>query len=280
MAVDHLVPAVRGRFSYFRKRCAAEGRSKAVLSGLVGSRAGLRTERTYVRRTLPIGFLRGFGEALRGDPAGLARSGALVVGLLTTTTGYATERRQLRRAPGPDGEDPTSVEEARVLMVTPRSPLGQGGVERHVMEVGRRVAAAGIEVEVLCAEPGARETAEQFRDGVSIRSVPGWPAKRDYYLAPRIWPEMARRPWSVVHVQSYHTLVAPLAMLRALVLRVPYVVTFHGGGHSSGGATACAGCNAGCCGRCWPGPSAWSRWPASRSSSTAGSCGFLLRSSC
>jgi len=38
----------------------------------------------------------------------------------------------------------------------------------------------------------------------------------------------------LVHVQSYHTLVAPLAMLRALLLRVPYVVTFHGGGHSLG----------------------------------------------
>ena len=66
----------------------------------------------------------------------------IVAGLLTTTAGYATERRQLRRAPGPDGEDPPSAGEARVLMVTPRSPLGQGGVERHVMEVGRRVAAA------------------------------------------------------------------------------------------------------------------------------------------
>ena len=27
---------------------------------------------------------------------------------------------------------------------------------------------------------------------------------------------MSRQPWDVVHVQSYHTLVAPLAMLRAL----------------------------------------------------------------
>jgi glycosyltransferase involved in cell wall biosynthesis len=43
----------------------------------------------------------------------------------------------------------------------------------------------------------------------------------------------SQRP-DLVHVQSYHTLVAPLAMLRALTMRVPYVVTFHGGGHSSG----------------------------------------------
>jgi glycosyltransferase involved in cell wall biosynthesis len=45
---------------------------------------------------------------------------------------------------------------------------------------------------------------------------------------------MALGRWDVVHVQSYHTFVAPMAMLRALHLRIPYVVTFHGGGHSSG----------------------------------------------
>ena len=36
-----------------------------------------------------------------------------------------------------------------------------------------------------------------------------------------------------MHVQSYHTFVAPLAMLGALHQRIPYVLTFHGGGHSS-----------------------------------------------
>ena len=42
----------------------------------------------------------------------------------------------------------------------------------------------------------------------------------------------AARP-DVVHVQSYHTFVAPLAMAAALRRRIPYVVTFHAGGHSS-----------------------------------------------
>jgi glycogen synthase len=120
----------------------------------------------------------------------------------------------------------------RVLMVTPRRPLLQGGVERHVMEVARRLAASGTVVEVLCAQPGEPPSAEQV-DGVTIRSVRAWPAGRDWSLAPGLWRAMAREPWDVIHIQSYHTFVAPLAMLRALTLRVPYVVTFHAGGHSS-----------------------------------------------
>jgi glycosyltransferase involved in cell wall biosynthesis len=235
VSVDHVVPPTRSRPRYFMARCAAEGRSKAVLTLLVGSKSGLSSERSYVRRTLPLGFLRGVRDALRGDAAGAARAAMLGVGLLTTSVGYAASRGILRRpaprSPGPEQE--AARDRLRVLMVTPRNPLGQGGVERHVLEVSRRVAAAGLGVEVLCAEPGGPAMAEQRSDGVVIHSVRAWPAKRDYYLAPRIWREMARKPWDLVHVQSYHTLVAPLAMLRALTLGIPYVVTFHGGGHSS-----------------------------------------------
>ncbi len=119
-------------------------------------------------------------------------------------------------------------------MVTPRNPLAQGGVERHVMEVSRRLLAAGVEVEVLCTEPGGPAVSSTHVDGILIRSVRAWPAKRDYYLAPRLWREMARERWDLVHVQCYHTFVPPLAMLRALTLGIPYVLTFHGGGHSSG----------------------------------------------
>jgi glycosyltransferase involved in cell wall biosynthesis len=37
----------------------------------------------------------------------------------------------------------------------------------------------------------------------------------------------------LIHIQSYHTMVAPLAMLAARQAKIPYVLTFHGGGHSS-----------------------------------------------
>jgi glycosyltransferase involved in cell wall biosynthesis/GT2 family glycosyltransferase len=233
-AVDHYVPATRGTREYFTSRCRGEGRSKAILAGLVGSESGLEAERTYTSRTLPLGVLRGVGDALRGDLSGLSRAAMIVTGLFTTTVGYVSggrerkrlEKRRLAEA-APDEGSP------RVLFVTPLSPLHQGGVERHVMEVSKRAAAAGAEVEVLCTEPGGPKLQEQERDGVKIRTVRAWPANRDWCLAPRIWREMSRQPWDVVHVQSYHTFVAPLAMLRALTLDIPYVVTFHGGGHSS-----------------------------------------------
>lgn len=234
-AVDHFVPASRGERSYFTSRCRGEGRSKAVLAGLVGSQSGLEAERSYVRRTLPLGVLRGVGDALRGDAGGIGRATAIVAGLLTTTGGYLSatgEKRKLaRRRRAEERKSPDGG--PRVLMVTPRSPLAQGGVERHVMEVSRRVAAAGATVGVLCTDPGGPPLREEERDGVAIRTVRAWPANRDWCFAPRIWREMSRRRWDVVHVQSYHTFVAPLAMLRALVLGIPYVVTFHGGGHSS-----------------------------------------------
>jgi glycosyltransferase involved in cell wall biosynthesis/GT2 family glycosyltransferase len=233
-AVDHCVPASRGTLDYFTSRCRGEGRSKAVLAGLVGSDSGLEAERSYVRRTLPLGILQGIGDAFRGDAGGLPRAAMIVTGLFATTAGYLSagrERRQLERRRKEVGEDGGGS--PRVLMVTPRSPLSQGGVERHVMEVSRRIAAAGAEAGVLCTEPGGPKLQEEERDGVEIRTVRAWPANRDWCLAPRIWREMSRRRWDVVHVQSYHTFVAPLAMLRALTLGIPYVVTFHGGGHSS-----------------------------------------------
>ena len=231
-AVDHFVPVERASLRYFTSRCRGEGRSKAILAGLVGSDDGLSEERSYTSRTLPLGFLRGIGDAFRGDVDGLARAAMLVVGLTTTTRGYLGGLGEARRIARRREQAEAPSRPLRVLMVTPRSPLLQGGVERHVMETSRRIAATGAEVEVLCTEPGGPKLAEQVRDGVTIRTVRSWPADRDWCLAPRLWWEMSRQPWDVVHVQSYHTLVAPLAMLRALVLGIPYVVTFHGGGHS------------------------------------------------
>ena len=234
-AVEHVVPPARGKVRYFIDRCRAEGRSKAVLSGMVGTADGLSSERSYVRRTLPLGVLRDLGAVFKGDPGGLGRAAMIVVGLAATSVDYLRVRTGIAKPDETEVAHPSFNGAApRVLMVTPRSPLAQGGVERHVLEVGRRMAAAGVQVEVICTDPDAERAAEETHEGIRIRILRAWPRGRDWCFAPGIWRAMSREKWDLVHVQSYHTLVAPLAMLRALTLRLPFVVTFHGGGHSLG----------------------------------------------
>jgi glycosyltransferase involved in cell wall biosynthesis len=120
----------------------------------------------------------------------------------------------------------------RVLTVTPRYLPLVGGTELHTYETARRIAARH-DVTILTTNPGGQLAAEECRDDLRILRVAAWPAQRDYYVAPAIAGVIARRGWDVVHCQGIHTLVAPLAMLAAWRAGVPYVVTFHSGGHSS-----------------------------------------------
>ena len=97
--IHHQVPSCRETFGYFRTRCWAEGLSKAVVAGSVGTGDGLSTERRYVSRTLPSGIGRGLGRAVRGDLGGLGSAAAIAVGGLVTAGGYAlgTVRRRWSR---------------------------------------------------------------------------------------------------------------------------------------------------------------------------------------
>jgi glycosyltransferase involved in cell wall biosynthesis len=90
--VRHRVPASRCSWSYFARRCYAEGRSKARVSGLVGRQDALSAEWDYTRRTLPRGVGRGLRDAVAGDRSGLRRSTAIVAGLGITSAGYARGR--------------------------------------------------------------------------------------------------------------------------------------------------------------------------------------------
>ncbi|GHH67019.1 glycosyl transferase family 2 [Streptosporangium violaceochromogenes] len=94
--IGHKVPAVRARFAYFRSRCYAEGLSKALVAQSVGAGDGLSSERAHALKALPLGALRGVGEALRGDVSGLARAGAIVVGLAWTAWGYLVGSLRLK----------------------------------------------------------------------------------------------------------------------------------------------------------------------------------------
>jgi len=108
-----------------------------------------------------------------------------------------------------------------------------GGVEMHLAEVAPRLLAAGIDVEILTTDRSGGLPRLERRNGVPIRRVAAWPKSRDYYIAPGILRVMQSGRWDLVHVHSYQTAVPPFAMLGALRGRMPFVLTFHSGGHAS-----------------------------------------------
>jgi hypothetical protein len=78
----HRVPAERTTWRYFRARCVAEGRSKAVVSRLGGYGPALADERAYTAKTLP----RAVSRAVRHGH--LRRAGAIVAGLCFAALGF------------------------------------------------------------------------------------------------------------------------------------------------------------------------------------------------
>jgi glycosyltransferase involved in cell wall biosynthesis len=108
-----------------------------------------------------------------------------------------------------------------------------GGVELHVDEVSRRLADRGVDVTILTTDPTGALPERERRNGVDVIRVRAWPTKEDYYFAPRVYSEIVGGSWDIVHVHAYHTFVGPLAMLGARRAGLPYVLTFHAGGHSS-----------------------------------------------
>jgi glycosyltransferase involved in cell wall biosynthesis len=122
----------------------------------------------------------------------------------------------------------------RVLMVCPRYLPEGGGTETHVHEVARRLSALdGFDITVLATDRTRRLPRQEVVDGISVWRVPAWPRTRDYYLAPGIAAVIGQRRWDLVHCQGIHTPVPLLAMSSARRAGIPYVVTFHTGGHSS-----------------------------------------------
>lgn len=125
-------------------------------------------------------------------------------------------------------------ETLRVLMVCARYLPDVGGIETHVHEVARRLATVdGFEVTVLTTDRTRKRAREEVLEGVNVLRVPAWPRRRDYYFAPQISSVVGQRDrWHVIHCQGIHTPVPLLAMRAARRAKIPYVVTFHTGGHS------------------------------------------------
>lgn len=119
-------------------------------------------------------------------------------------------------------------------MVAARALPYMGGIETHIHEVSRRLAAAGVQVTVLTTDVSGELPPEETIEGYRVRRWPAYPRSRDYYLSPGLVSHLRRSRYDVVHVQGVHTLVAPAALAAARRSGAPSVLTFHTGGHSSG----------------------------------------------
>ncbi len=121
----------------------------------------------------------------------------------------------------------------RILMVCARYFPFMGGIETHVHEVGTRLVDLGHAVTVLTTDPTGKCQPEENVRGMRVLRVKAWPARYDLYFAPGIYNQSIKVDWDIVHIQGYHTLVAPLGMAAAIRKGIPFVITFHSGGHSS-----------------------------------------------
>jgi glycosyltransferase involved in cell wall biosynthesis len=131
-------------------------------------------------------------------------------------------------------ENSRSARPLRVLMVCARYLPDTGGVETHVHQVARRLCGLDhFDITVLATDRTRRLPRREVLEGVTVLRVPAWPRGRDYYFAPGIAAVVGQRDrWDLVHCQGIHTPVPFLAMLAARRVGIPYVVTFHTGGHS------------------------------------------------
>ena len=119
-------------------------------------------------------------------------------------------------------------------MVAARALPYMGGIETHVHEVSRRLAASGVQVTVLTTDISGELPSDETVDGYRVMRWPAYPRSRDYYLSPGLIQHLRRSHYDVIHVQGVHTLVAPAALAAARHVGTPSVLTFHTGGNSSG----------------------------------------------
>jgi glycosyltransferase involved in cell wall biosynthesis/GT2 family glycosyltransferase len=265
--VEHHVAEQRASLTYFSKRCWAEGLSKAEVSRRVGRSSALSTERQYTSRVLPRAVWQGLRDCASGDIWGATRSLAVVWGLFITTAGYcagslrqpaalssqgaaAQRRRALPSAAHPASpvsksslavgpasslSGVTESRPLRVLVVTARFFPDLGGTETHVHEVTRRMAKRGdLDLTILTTDRSGRLAVREEIDGFRVLRCRSYPRYRDYYFAPGLYGLIRAGRYDVIHCQGIHTAVPIIAMISAIRAGIPYVVTFHTGGHSSG----------------------------------------------
>ncbi|GAA1893453.1 glycosyltransferase family 4 protein [Lapillicoccus jejuensis] len=129
---------------------------------------------------------------------------------------------------------PARPDRLRVTVVSPGYPPDRGGVEEHVAQVARRLAAGGDAVRVLAGTPDpALRGREDVLDGVVVRRYRSLPTP-GMTTAPGLVVAGLREAGrgDVLHVHSYHALsgLAALAGRRHPVVLTPH---YHGTGHSA-----------------------------------------------
>jgi glycosyltransferase involved in cell wall biosynthesis len=122
----------------------------------------------------------------------------------------------------------------RVLVVSHRFFPELGGIETHIYEVLNRLSKnTALSFTLLTTDRSGKLPVEEVIGGVTVQRVPAWPRNRDYYLAPRVPLIVGQADrWDLVHCQGIHNAVPVLSMLAARRAGIPYVVSFHTGGHS------------------------------------------------
>ena len=121
----------------------------------------------------------------------------------------------------------------RILFVSARFEPFVGGTEIHTKAVAAELAARGHDVTVLTTDTSRRLPPTEIIDGIEVIRERAWRRMSDAHFAPRLAKHIDARQWDVVHVQGYHTAVAPLALRAAQRRGLPTVLTFHSGGHAS-----------------------------------------------
>lgn len=109
-----------------------------------------------------------------------------------------------------------------------------GGVESHVGEIAKRLAARGDRVEVLTHRDDPRLPDTEVRDGVVIRRHEVAVTSQHFLLSPSLWSTLRReqKRYDVFHVHGYHS-AAPLTAALAGVSPIIFTPHYHGTGHSA-----------------------------------------------
>ncbi|MFC0242579.1 glycosyltransferase family 4 protein [Rhodopseudomonas telluris] len=121
----------------------------------------------------------------------------------------------------------------RILMVAARCHPFMGGIETHIREVGPRLQSRGHSVDVLTTDPSGELPVEEDVLGMRVRRVRAWPKDLDLYIAPGVYAAIREGTWDLIHFQGYSTFVVPIGLFATIRGDLPFVLTFHSGGHSS-----------------------------------------------